>query len=118
MGKKRLCKCGRITGGEICDTCIESVPHLRTTTERGYGSDWQDLSRRVREEQAICEVCDARSIANPATEVHHIRRIGDAPLERMKRGNLLAVCRNCHGEVEGKGPAELRAYLEQIEREN
>jgi hypothetical protein len=39
--------------------------------------------------------------ANPSRDMHHIQSIADAPGRRMDWNNWLAVCRECHEELEG-----------------
>lgn len=39
--------------------------------------------------------------SNSSQELHHIVKIADNPARRMDRNNWLAVCNNCHNEVEG-----------------
>jgi len=60
---------------------------------RGYGGQWERISRLKREACPVCEVChDA-----PATEVDHItpfRGVGD-PL-RLSWSNLQSICQPCH----------------------
>jgi len=63
-------------------------------------------------------VCDARGIAKPATELHHIEKIADAGHLRLSVDNTLSVCCDCHQEVEGMGPTAVREFLERLEREN
>ena len=38
--------------------------------------------------------------ARPSTAMHHVTRIVDDPSQRMKRDNWLAVCEECHQELE------------------
>lgn len=63
---------------------------------------WRLLRASVLEEHPFCTDCSAKGLVAMATEVHHV-----IPLEsvrdmgRMKdlaydRGNLVALCRDCH----------------------
>lgn len=64
-----------------------------TNKERGYGSDWRAISRMVRQERPVCEVCGAAA----STEVDHIKPFDgpDDPL-RTDWTNLQAICSECH----------------------
>jgi len=114
----RFCRCGAITKKGLCEKCRPNKDAGRKkTAERGYDNRWRALSERQREQRSICEVCDAKGIATPATELHHIEKIKDAPHLRLSVGNTLSVCGECHEEVEGMGPTELAKYLEKLESE-
>lgn len=64
-----------------------------TTTQRGYGTDWQRLRAAYIAEQPVCEACQRRA----SEDVDHIRpfRGHDDP-RRMQWHNLQALCRACH----------------------
>lgn len=94
----RLCRCGAIVEGR-CGRCFTSK-HKQTTKERGYGHDWRVFSERFRVDVPLCQVCELSGQVRPATQVHHIRKIVDAPELRLHRQNCLAVCEDCHGTVE------------------
>lgn len=94
----KLCKCGAIVEGR-CGKC-HAGKHGRTTTQRGYGHDWRVFSERFRTDVPLCQVCEMRERVKPARQVHHIRKIVDAPQLRLVRSNCLAVCEDCHGKVE------------------
>jgi len=64
-----------------------------TKQQRGYGGEWERISRRYRESHPVCEICNAA----PAVDTDHIipfRGLKD-PL-RTAWDNLQAVCRPCH----------------------
>jgi len=66
-----------------------------TKQARGYGGTWERLSKQVRAEEPVCQICgDA-----PSTEVDHIEPFDgvDDPL-RLDRENLQAVCSACHNK--------------------
>jgi 5-methylcytosine-specific restriction enzyme A len=94
----KLCKCGAIVE-KRCKSCYPDK-HDRTTTERGYDGPWKRLSKRVRNEQPLCPMCEAEGRAIPATEVHHVEPIAIAPNRRLDRSNLVALCNRHHNEVE------------------
>jgi 5-methylcytosine-specific restriction endonuclease McrA len=70
--------------------------HKAKATERGYGWVWDELSRRFRAEQPLCELCLTSGKVTAAASVHHIDKIEDAPERRLVRANLIALCRECH----------------------
>jgi len=39
-------------------------------------------------------------MANTSSELHHIVKVADSPQQRMQKSNWLAVCNQCHNEVE------------------
>jgi 5-methylcytosine-specific restriction endonuclease McrA len=43
--------------------------------------------------------------AKPSKDMHHIVSIAKAPERRMERSNWLAVCRECHEDLEGDSMA-------------
>lgn len=100
MSRKTTCRCGGVRINGRCERCNASKQdHCnKSSTQRGYGYDWQQLRARVLAEQPLCEACDDR--VTPATEVHHKRAIRDAPHLRIDRANLMSVCRECHEKLE------------------
>ncbi len=77
--------------------------HPRTTTERGYGWDWQQLRANVLRQQPLCKDCEAKGMVTPATEVHHVTKIKHRPDMRMEVENLMTLCGRCHDERTAKG---------------
>lgn len=63
---------------------------------------WRRLRASVLEECPFCEDCRAKGLVAMATEVHHVIPLESVrDLGRMKnlaydRGNLVALCRDCH----------------------
>ena len=94
----RLCRCGAIVKGK-CDRC-KPATHTRTTGQRGYDHAWRLLSERKRQNDPLCERCADNGRVTPATEVHHIQSIADAPHLRLTWDNLMSVCAACHAEIE------------------
>lgn len=99
MSRSRICRCGAIVIGR-CPRCDRRHEHKKTTTERGYGSDWQKLSERKRAEDPLCENCLKTDRVEPATEVHHIQPIATNPDLRLEWSNLMSVCGACHKLLE------------------
>ena len=94
----RLCRCGAIVKGR-CPKCQPQTTEKKTA-ERGYGNDWRVASERYRRREPLCQVCLHHGRTTPATEVHHIQKIRDAPELRLKTSNMLSVCEDCHAVVE------------------
>lgn len=93
-----------------------------SSARRGYGRHWRRVQARVLEGEPLCRDCcdgespDGKPVAEPATEVHHIKKLSsfddprdahekgvlmdvDTPLGRLPRwvgGNLMPLCRRCH----------------------
>src|SRR5574343_544961 len=68
-----------------------------TTTERGYGADWQKLRAIVLASEPLCRHCNAQGRTTAATQVDHIVPIERAPQLRLVRSNLQPLCDDCHG---------------------
>jgi 5-methylcytosine-specific restriction protein A len=48
-----------------------------------------------------CEDCLPR--ITPAVDVHHIRKIADAPELRLVMSNLMSLCKPCHSVRTARG---------------
>jgi hypothetical protein len=72
-----------------------------TTTERGYGSDWQRVRAEKLETDPLCECSRCREMqrVKMATIVHHIKEVEDFPDLRLVWDNLMGFNKKCH-EVE------------------
>jgi 5-methylcytosine-specific restriction protein A len=73
-----------------------------STTDKGYGWDWQQLSERYRKENPLCHECHRQGTATAAREVHHIVPITEAPWLRLEWGNLMALCVECHRRLDSE----------------
>ena len=67
-----------------------------SSTERGYGYDWQKLRRLKLMSDPLCESCRERGRATLAEEVHHVIRIREQPHLRLDWSNLESLCERCH----------------------
>lgn len=115
----RLCRCGKPTKKKLCEDCKPTWAEKSqgTTKERGYGHDWRRFSERQRDKNPLCVVHEARGIVRPATELHHVEKVRDAPERRLDVHNTVAVCMDCHREIEGMGHTELHQFLERLEKQ-
>lgn len=87
-----------------CPRCPNYVPcavHGRqadrergSSSERGYGWDWQIARDRFLRDNPLCVDCLPR--VELATEAHHIRKVKDYPELRLEQSNLMALCKGCH----------------------
>ena len=62
--------------------------HLRTDT--------------LKEQHNECQLCKAKGLFMPATTVHHIKTVRQAPWLALTKSNLLCLCNNCHYEIHHK----------------
>jgi 5-methylcytosine-specific restriction protein A len=68
---------------------------------RGYDNDWRKLRSIVlKESMFLCQHCLSKGIVTPARDVHHKQKVRLRPDLRLERSNLIAVCRECHEELE------------------
>lgn len=100
----RLCRCGVIVE-DRCSKCQKQT--AKKTADRGYDNRWRTLSERYRANWPLCQVCEANERIVPASQVHHIVKVTDAPELRLDPDNLLSVCEKCHVWIEDK-PEEAR----------
>lgn len=102
----KLCRCGGVRedrSGSVCNKCgAGKKTPSKTTTEAGYGSDWQRVSVRFRKENPLCVECEKRGIVTAAEEVHHVVPISEAPWLRLSPANLMALCVECHRRIENE----------------
>ena len=99
------CVCGgrRINGR--CDRCGRGKrgQHYRTTTDRGYGWDWQQFRTQYLREYPLCMDCQAEDRVAAATEVHHLIKIRDNRAMKLEPDNCMALCDRHHNERTARG---------------
>lgn len=67
----------------------------RTTTERGYGWEWQKLRARIMaRDMHLCQTCLREGRTTPAQECDHIKPKAEGGTDDP--GNLEAICTECH----------------------
>lgn len=90
----------RVTGGSRCDKHKQDQWRTqrtqgKSTSERGYGHDWQQLRARVmRRDQEMCVPCRKRGFMVRAHAVDHIKPKANGGTDDMD--NLQAICNTCH----------------------
>jgi 5-methylcytosine-specific restriction protein A len=94
----KFCRCGAVVDAAGCGRCSKRRKPMeyKTTTQRGYGADWQELSERYRRNYPLCEDCLKQGKVTPSSEVHHIVPISVDSTLRLVWTNLVALCRKCH----------------------
>lgn len=80
---------------------IQRTGRKLTTTERGYGWQWQKLRPLVLAEEPLCRFCREKGLIVAAEEIDHI----DGDSHNNDRGNLRPLCRACHLERTAKDQA-------------
>ncbi|MBM3762429.1 MAG: HNH endonuclease [Acidobacteria bacterium] len=77
--------------------------HRGNSTQRGYDAGWRKLAALVLAESPLCVDCLANGRSVPASEVHHVERLRDAPARRLDPSNLMALCKPCHSRRTARG---------------
>lgn len=67
-----------------------------SAAKRGYDRQWRNVRKAKIEQDPLCEDCLQDQRSTPAKEVHHIRKIIDAPELRLEIDNLMSLCERCH----------------------
>ena len=67
----------------------------KTSSERGYGYQWQKLRKNIlARDDYLCVMCLQRGILTPATDVDHIVQKADGGTDDWD--NLQSLCKDCH----------------------
>lgn len=77
--------------------------HRLSTTERGYGWDYQQWRDRIIRERPLCEDCLDQGRVTPAEELHHMVKIKDDPSRRLDEDNARMLCGPCHDKRTARG---------------
>lgn len=100
---------------KYCDSCktkFDKSKSKRVSPSYNHlikSSRWTRLSRRVRKEKPMCEIClknkklGKQDFVNPSEEVHHIKKVRDRPDLEFDRDNLMALCKKCHKKLTEQG---------------
>ena len=107
LSPPRACPCGGLIREGKCSRCgpKKRAPHKQTTTERGYGWDWQKLvAQRNRDpDHVLCQDCLEAGMVRAATERHHMVKIKHAPDLRLEPENIRDLCDECHDARTARG---------------
>lgn len=69
--------------------------HTKTTTQRGYGTQWQKLRKKIlQRDNYLCLPCKQCDRLTAATQVDHI--INKASGGTDDETNLQSICDDCH----------------------
>lgn len=85
-----------------CDEC-KADEHRGNANERGYDAKWEKFRKRFLRENPLCEDCLKERTLTPATDVHHIIKLRDAPERKFDKNNLMALCHKCHSARTKRG---------------
>ena len=69
--------------------------------ERGYNATWDKLRKIKMWNNPVCEMCKKEGRTRAAEIVHHIKPLEEDG-ELLDMGNLMSVCRTCHGKLHKK----------------
>jgi 5-methylcytosine-specific restriction protein A len=99
-----------VTGPEkYCPECqgtVKSRPTPRERVIRGrvYNrTQWRTARQMFLREHPTCTECAKHGRLTPATEVHHVTPIREAPELTFDPENLMALCMRCHSSITAKG---------------
>lgn len=95
-------RCARCLKMRPCD-CAPRNRHKLSSTKRGYDSRHRKLRQRELAEQPLCEDCLAVGRTTPAVDIHHVRKVVDAPELRLDRANRRRLCKACHEARTARG---------------
>jgi 5-methylcytosine-specific restriction protein A len=71
-----------------------------TAAERGYTYQWSKVRKMYLNEFPLCNDCEQVGKVTSATEVHHIKPIGEGG--NNERDNLMSLCHVCHSRRTAK----------------
>jgi 5-methylcytosine-specific restriction endonuclease McrA len=109
MPAYKLCRCGGVIDERArpltCSKCgvkerMKQKKNSKSGSERGYGYDWDQLSKRYRANNPFCQECLKHGRYTLTRDVHHVVPIDVDPSRRLDVSNLLAVCRPCHQQLD------------------
>lgn len=101
-----ICPCGgKRYAGQPCQRCGRGKrkAHSMTSGERGYDYAWQKFREHYLRDHPLCSDCMEQGIVTAAEELHHKRKIKDAPHLRLDRANVVGLCDGCHNRRTARG---------------
>lgn len=66
------------------------------SAQRGYDADWRRFREWFLAKYPLCADCREHGRTTLAVEVHHLRKIKDAPHLRLVEDACLPLCKRCH----------------------
>lgn len=112
IAPRKVCRkagCGVLTSSTYCGqhessrkTELKQKDKERgTRTQRGYDNRWLRYSRRYREENPLCVLCEKEGILTKAECVDHIKPAinGQSDFLFWEPSNHRSLCWNCHSKV-------------------
>ena len=102
-------RCGRIHPRGQCPKAPEPKtrhynPDARTDAQRFRSTKaWQLKAEEIKyRDKHLCRLCLFNGTINyKELSVHHITPIVEAKDKRLDNDNLITLCKDCHGKVEG-----------------
>ena len=73
-----------------------------SAASRGYDRTWQRFRDAFLMSHPLCSDCLPKQVT-PAIEVHHIKRLRDAPELRLVEANCLGLCKAHHSARTARG---------------
>lgn len=67
-----------------------------TSNQRGYDNSWRTVRMQHLLNHPLCEDCLKNKKYEPATDVHHIKKLADNKNLRDVSENLMSLCHSCH----------------------
>jgi 5-methylcytosine-specific restriction endonuclease McrA len=82
----------------------EVLPEGRAERRRFYNSaQWRKCRALKLAESPLCELCLEQDAITPATEVHHVEKLADAPERALDLSNLMGLCLHHHNSLTAQG---------------
>ena len=85
----------------------ESKERRGSSRQRGYDKRWEKFRAAYLRERPLCVDCLVKPFPGespqPATEVHHIRKLRDYPKLKYAEDNLMGLCHRHHSVRTAKG---------------
>lgn len=103
----RCAACGALNVG-VCE-CRRRESNQRydakrpNSTARGYDRKWNKFRESILNERPLCQDCLEAGLTSPANEVHHIKKLREAPELRLEPSNVMCLCKACHSRRTARG---------------
>lgn len=83
----------------------KTVHRTGSSTQRGYGYDWQRFRAKLLREAdfVLCRDCLDAGRCTPTDELHHIVPVRVAPERRKDRTNIMGLCKLHHSIRTARG---------------